>query len=194
MKAGYLDSNPENVRTAYMVLGGLVGAGMWLGLQASQSWHQLPPLATAFASGLSALVIVCFSWAMPRRTLKGARATDKIFGFVEFLRRTDQDRIRRINDPSLFERCLPYALAFGVASQWARVFEGIYTQPPTWYAGNWDTFSANRLGHDLNRATTSMGQSFTSTPRSSSSWGGGGFGGGGGFSGGGGGGGGGGAW
>lgn len=102
-----------------------------------------------------------------------------------------------MNDPSLFERCLPYALAFGVAEQWARAFEGLYTQPPSWYVGNGDGFSVSQFGRDLNHASSSMGQSFTSQPRSTSgsasSWGGSGFGGGG-FSGGGGGGGGGGSW
>ena len=191
--AGYLDGDPEAVRAGYLVLGGLAGAGIWVGLRVTQPWHQVLGLAPALASALSGLIVLGFRPFMPRRTRKGAEATDRIFGFLEFLRRTDQDRIRRINDPSLFERCLPYALAFGIAEQWARMFEGLATQPPSWYAGGWDTFSARQLGRDLNHMTSSMGQTFTSQPRSSGSYGGSGFGGGG-FSGGGGGGGGGGAW
>ena len=142
---------------------------------------------------LSILIVIAFGQIMPRRTLKGADTVDRLLGFLEFLRRTDQDRLRQINDPTLFERWLPYALVFGVASQWARAFEGITTQPPTWYAGSWDQFSAGRLGRELNYASASMGQALSSQPRSASSWGGSG-GGGGGSSGGGGGGGGGGAW
>jgi len=197
VKAGYLDSHPQKVRTGYLVLGLVLGLVVWVGLGVLQAWSHVPPLATALASGLSSLIVIMFSRIMPRRTLKGAQATDKIFGFLEFLRRADADRIRRINDPGLFERGLPYALAFGVADRWARAFEGLYTQPPSWYAGDWESFSPRRLGSDLDRATSSMGQTFASSPRSSggssSSWGGSGFGGGG-SSGGGGGGGGGGAW
>ena len=195
--AGYLDSNPEKVRGRYVLLGVfmLVGGGQWAVLQVTR-WHQVLGIAPALAVILSGLVVIGFSPWMPRRTLKGAAVTDRIFGFLEFLRRTDQDRLRRINDPSLFERCLPYALAFGVADQWTRAFQGLYTQPPSWYAGQWETFSTRQLGRDLTHLTASMGQTFTSQPRSSgssSSWGGSGSGGGG-FSGGGGGGGGGGAW
>ena len=192
---GYLDSNPETVRTSYLIGGPVLGILMGAALGASRSWHQLPSAPIILASVCSAVIVMLIGLAMPRRTLKGAETTDRLFGFLEFLRRTDQDRIRRINDPGLFERCLPYALAFGVANQWARAFEGIYTQPPSWYAGEWDSFSARRLGRDLDHATASMGRSFASQPRSSSSgsWGGSGSGGGG-FSGGGGGGGGGGAW
>ena len=197
VKAGYLDSDPRSVRMMYIAFGVIGGLVMATGLLSTISWHQLPVLPILLASGFSTLIIVLFAFIMPRRTMKGAKTTDQIFGFLEFLRRTDQDRIRRINDPALFERCLPYALAFGVADQWARAFEGIYTQPPSWYAGRWGTFSARQLSYDLHHATASMGRSFTSVPRSaggsSGSWGGSGSGGGG-FSGGGGGGGGGGAW
>jgi len=193
VKHGYFDSHPEEVRIRYLILAGGLGGTMMMGLL----WftHQLPQLSLVLASGLSTVIVVLFSLVMPRRTLKGAQLTDRITGFVEFLKRADADRIRRMNDASLFERCLPYALAFGVADRWAKAFEGMYTQPPSWYAGDWDTFSARRVGSDVHQAMSSMGRAFASQPRSggsSGSWGGGGFGGG--FSGGGGGGGGGGAW
>ena len=189
ISAGYLEGNPQKIRALYGFGGVVIGGGLWVVCGVSQPWHQLPAGPIGVAAVLSAVSIIAIGLAMPRRTLKGAQVTDRIFGFLEFLRRTDQDRIRRINDPTLFERCLPYALAFGVAQRWAKAFEGIATQPPTWYGGQWDTFSPSRLGRDLDRATASMNSSLSSQPRSSSS----GMGGGG-FSGGGGGGGGGGAW
>lgn len=190
---GYLDSHPERVRRRYLIAGVILGIGLYHVLMVGMAWHQLPLGAILVVSLLSGIVVAAFSWVMPRRTLRGAHATDQLFGFLEFLRRADQDRLRRLNDPSLFERGLPYALAFGVVSQWARAFEGLYTQPPSWYQGDWDRFSARRFGDELDRSVRSMGQTLSSAPRSSGSWGGSGSGGGG-FSGGGGGGGGGGAW
>ena len=191
--SGYLDSHPDKVRKRYLIGGVALGAALSHVLLSQAARLQMGVLPAVLAALLSGLIIVLFGLVMPRRTLKGARATQQSAGFLEFLRRVDQDRIRRLNDPALFERYLPYALAFGVAGQWARAFEGIYTQPPSWYGGQWDTFSPTRLGHDLNLTMASMGQTFTSQPRSSGSFGGSGVGGGG-FSGGGGGGGGGGAW
>lgn len=194
--AGYLDSNPDTVRSAYLFLGTLLSAGMLWALIALTPWHHLGTVPLAVASVLSGLIVAAFSPIMPRRTRKGADCAGRIAGFIEFLRRTDQDRLRRLNDSSLFERGLPYALAFGVAAQWARNFEGLYLTPPTWYAGRWDAFSPRGFARDLDHTTASMGRALSATPRaggSSGSWGGSG-GGGGGFSGGGGGGGGGGAW
>ncbi|MBI4342685.1 MAG: DUF2207 domain-containing protein [Candidatus Omnitrophica bacterium] len=187
--AGYLEGNPQKVRLVYTLGGAAAGILLWGGLLGAQPWHQLPTVPVLVAAVLSAMSIILIGLAMPRRTLKGSEVTGRIFGFLEFLRRTDQDRIRRLNDPSLFERCLPYAVAFGVAHHWAKAFEGLVTQPPSWYAGTWDTFSPSRLGADLHQATASMSRVFSSPPSSSSS----GFSGGG-SSGGGGGGGGGGAW
>ncbi len=196
INAGFLDSNPDSVRKSYFFGGILLGGAIFFGALLFLPLYHISFAVPAISSILSALVVILFGRVMPRRTLKGARLTYKILGFLEFLKRTDQDRIRRINDPGLFERGLPYALAFGVAEPWARAFEGLYTQAPAWYAGIGD-FSAWQFGRDLNYAASSMGRSFTSQPRSSggsaSSWGGSGFGGGG-FSGGGGGGGGGGSW
>ena len=140
---------------------------------------------------LSAGVIFLFSWFMPRRTLRGARLAEKVIGLQEFLRRTDEDRIKRDSDPAaLFERLLPYAMALGVANQWARAFEGIYQVAPAWFTSTTGgSFTPGDFTRRLGTASDRMGSTMASTPRSS---GGSGFSGG--FSGGGGGGGGGGSW
>jgi uncharacterized membrane protein len=93
--------------------------------------------------------------------------------------------------PELFDRYLPYAMAFGVEKNWARAFEGIYTQSPTWYVGSGSGgFSASRFSSSLSAMSSKAGSTLSSSPRSSSgsgfggggsSGGGGGGGGGGGF-------------
>ncbi len=191
---GYFDSHPDTVRAHYMAWSVGVGFSFCWGLTMTAGWHQGSVAAAWIASAMSTAIIFLFGFVMPRRTLNGAQVMDRLAGFIEFLRRADADRIRRINDPSLFERGLPYAMAFGLVDRWAKAFEGLAMAAPAWYGGQWDTFSVRGFGRELNHTMSSMGQSLTATPRSSSSWGGSGFGGGGGFSGGGGGGGGGGAW
>ncbi|HMJ58741.1 MAG TPA: hypothetical protein VK467_06365, partial [Gemmatimonadales bacterium] len=111
--------------------------------------------------------------------------------------------------PELFDKCLPFAMVFGLEKKLARAFEGIYTTPPTWYVGSRvGDFNVTRLSIHVADLMRNAGSAMTSAPRSSwsssggsgpsTSWGsgfgGGGGGGGGGFSGGGGGGGGGGAF
>jgi uncharacterized membrane protein len=82
-------------------------------------------------------------------------------------------------------------MAFGVERQFARAFEGIYTQAPQWYVGsNMAAFNISHFSSNMSHLSTAAGTTMSSSPRSSS---GSGFGGGG-SSGGGGGGGGGGAF
>ena len=90
--------------------------------------------------------------------------------------------------PELFEKYLPYAMALGIESKWAKAFEGIYTEPTQWYVGSnpTTTFHSTSFANDLSQMSSCTGSSMSSLPRSS---GGSGFsssgGGGGGFSGGG---------
>ncbi len=118
-----------------------------------------------------------------------------MLGFEEFLRRVEAEHLKRviIGHPELFDKYLPYAMAFGVEQQFARAFEGIYTQAPQWYVGpSMMNFSVSHFSSSMSHLSTVAGMTLSSSPRSSS---GSGFGGGGGgFSGGGGGGGGGGAF
>src|SRR5439155_5757914 len=132
---------------------------------------------------------------MPARTEAGTRALEQVLGFEEFMRRVEAEHLKRviIGHPELFDKYLPYAMAFGVEKTWARAFEGIYKQPPTWYVGpNITHFSVGNFSSSLATLSSQAGSSMTSSPRTSSGsgfGGGGGGGGGGGFSGGGGGGG-----
>jgi len=147
-----------------------------------------PPVV---ASILSGAVVFLFAPYMPVKTVKGVKAMGEILGFEEFLSRTERDRLERMKDANLFEKCLPYAIALGVSERWAKAFEGIEQEPPRWYVshGGSGEFRPSAFHHSLDSALSSMSEAMQSSPRSGGS----GFSGGGG-SGGGGGGGGGGSW
>ena len=186
VKRGCWWSRPDRVKVFWWGVAGAVFLAGMFGVDAS------PDPGILFAAlCLSSAIIFAFSWFMPRKTWQGARLAEKVAGFQEFLRRTDEDRIKRDSNPAaLFERMLPYAMALGVANQWAKAFEGIYRVSPSWFisaAGG--SFTPGDFTRRLSFASQQMAGSLASTPRSS---GGSGFGGG--FSGGGGGGGGGGSW
>ncbi len=185
-KQGYWWGRPDWVRLFWWIVAFVVF------VSGGSTLNAFPDPGVPFAAVfLSAAVIFVFSWFMPRKTPQGARVTEQILGFEEFLRRTDADRLKRESDPAaLFERMLPYAMALGVASQWARAFEGIYQVAPTWYTSTGGgSFTPGDFTRRLSSASDRMGASLASAPRSS---GGSGFSGG--SSGGGGGGGGGGSW
>src|SRR3989454_3140148 len=145
------------------------------------------------ASIVVLLILVGFAQIMPARTETGTRALEQVLGFEEFLRRVESEHLERviIGRPELFDKYLPYAMAFGVERQFARAFEGIYTQAPQWYVGpSVMNFNVGHFSSSMSHLSTVAATTMSSSPRSSS---GSGFGGGG-SSGGGGGGGGGGAF
>lgn len=161
----------------------LVGA---LGLALS-SRFLASPLTAILAAVLSAVPVFAFGLVMPARTEEGTRILEEILGFREFLSRVEEDRFRRmITSPAMFEAYLPYAMALGVEQRWARAFEGVFREPPSWYVGRGPvtTFDTTRFVGKLGQMTGRAASAMTSQPRSS---GGSGFsgGGGGGFSGGG---------
>jgi uncharacterized membrane protein len=137
------------------------------------------PLALFFAAISSALILIVFAQLMPARTIEGARAREATLGFKEFLGRVDSDRYKRmITSPEMFERFLPYAMAFGVEEKWAKAFENIYREPPTWYYGGTGHFSATSFSHSISSMSSAAASSMSSSPSSSGSGGGGSSGGG----------------
>jgi len=142
---------------------------------------------------LTILIVVLFGRQLSAKTVRGARTRVECLGFKEFMTRVDGDRIKRM-PPDTFEKFLPYAMAFGVEQHWAKAFQGLLTEPPTWYVGSgYGTpgmmWSPLMFTSSMSSFSSSAYQSFSAAPQASSSGSGfgsgGSFGGGGGFSGGG---------
>jgi uncharacterized membrane protein YgcG len=128
-----------------------------------------------------------------KRTNFGDEILAKTLGFKNFIEKAEKDRINRLvdEDPEYFYKILPYAMVLGVTDQWARQFEDIAIDEPSWYVNNTSRrFSTMYFVSHLNRTTESISKNMTASPSQSSSGGSSG----GGFSGGGSGGGGGGGW
>ncbi|MBK7410396.1 MAG: DUF2207 domain-containing protein [Saprospirales bacterium] len=148
--------------------------------------------------GVVAISSFIFLYPMLRRSTEGTDIYEHLRGFREFIKRADQQRLERLlqDDPAYFDKTLPYAIAFNMAKNWSSKFDGLFTEPPSWYHGYYVGHSyGSNFGSFAQDFTSSMHEvqsAFTSRPGSSGS---GSFGGGGGgFSGGGFGGGGGGSW
>lgn len=192
-ESGYYRDRPD--RTKRKWIGIAIAGGMLIGLGGTylSSLFLLTPVPFIIAGVISAIILMIFAQVMPARTESGTRALEQVLGFEEFLRRVEAEHLKRIiiGHPELFDKYLPFALAFGVARQFTRAFEGIYTEPPRWYVGaNVGAFNVTHFSNSISHMSSVAGSTLASQPRSSS---GSGFGGGG-SSGGGGGGGGGGAF
>ncbi len=186
-------ARPDNVKARWMVgavfLGGLLAVGGGGALAARLS---MTPLPFVLAGIISASIVGGFGLVMPARTVRGARTLEQVLGFEEFLGRTEGDRLRNfVRTPDMFEKFLPFAMAFGVEKKWAKAFESMALEPPRWYAGaaGYQAFNAATFSTRLSAMATKASSTMASSPRSSggsgfsggSSGGGGGGGGGGGF-------------
>ena len=186
---GLYTARPDRVRGMYIGLAIAVGVLIaWGGGKIMDSLG-MQPEAAVIAGIVSGLIVGAFAWFMPSRTVRGTRELENILGFREFLSRVDADRLNRtVKTPEMFEKFLPFAMALGVESNWAKAFEGIYQQPPQWYTGTSGvhTFNPGTFTNSLTRMSATAASVMTSAPRGSGGSGfsggssGGGFGGGGG--------------
>ncbi len=178
VKNRYFLINPEKVRNLYFLTGFL---SIVLGGFALAFFFPFSMGKGFIASGLTGLPILLFGRHMPAKARAGATAYMDILGFQEFMNRAEKDRLERMGDKDLFSKFLPYAIALGVADNWAEAFEGIYQEPPDWYVspGGFRTFYPIGFTRSINTVTSSLGSAMFSAPRGSSGGGGGGFGGGG---------------
>jgi hypothetical protein len=155
------------------VLGGLTM------LSFARAWILFEPVALIIATVASAIILVVFAAIMPARTAEGAHARAATLGFKEFLSRVEEDRYKRmITSPELFEKYLPYAMAFGVEEKWANAFKDIYREPPQWYTGGTGPFNVSSFSNSISTMSSAAASSMSSSPSSSGSGGGGSSGGG----------------
>jgi uncharacterized membrane protein len=168
---GLFPENPAKVRTKYYILAFF-----------------------AFITGniLLGIVAAVFGTFMPRKTEFGAQAAAIARSLKNFLVSQKLPLKFQAEKQMMFEKLLPYAIAFGVEKIWAKRFADLGIRQPSWYVSPSGTaFNTIIFANSLGRAAA---VSFAASAMSKSSSGfSSGFSGGG-FSGGGGGGGGGGSW
>jgi hypothetical protein len=70
------------------------------------------------------------------RTTLGSAARAQTLGFRRFLKTADLRRIARDDLPTVFDRHLPYAMAFGLADRWVARFAAVGITPDRWFTGD----------------------------------------------------------
>ena len=165
---------------AYLIIGFLVMFIFLLIASFTEAWVYV-------VSGILIMAeFLLFSKIMPVKSQLGVDVTQQIKGFKWFLKVTESKRASFHNPPTktpqLFYKLLPFAIAFKVEKKWAKQFEGIITESPTWYHGHMAYFSTSNFVSSVNSSVGSI----TTAASGGSGVGGGGAGGGGGGGGGGG--------
>ncbi len=137
VRRGYFPRSPEETRSRWAqlgtiglvlaVLGGCFGIATVGGLA---PWVLFPAAVLV----ILALVVRRLSGAMPRKTAAGSEAAAKWRAFRKYL--DDIEKYERIDGaPEIFDKYLPYAVAFGLERSWVQKFASVQTPTPAWFGG-----------------------------------------------------------
>lgn len=185
---GWFTRNPATVRGLAFLAGiVIVAAGVGVGLLFGLFGWGLVGLAGVIL-GLGVLLMNNHFGA---RTAEGSAMLAQARGFELYLRTAEADQIKFEEGIDVFSRYLPYAIMFGVAERWTKVFEqlaaqGRYTFDTPWYVGYGYGYGfgahgfASSMDHLASTMSSSMQHATAATSGGSGFSGGGGFGGGGG--------------
>ena len=125
-------------------------------------------LGAVFSVIVGAIAISKVSYVTPQ----GQLVRRELQGLKEFITRANKDELNYMAkvDPNqaLFEKLLPYAIAFDAVQQWTQAFQGIDLQMPDWYDapmyGAGDIFWTTMLFNDLTYFGRDYGDAMSYSP------------------------------
>ncbi len=133
---GYFVENPHKIRTKWALIGvGLFILNILLGCVFTGALAAISPLAVLImvGPGIFSFGVIILANFMPKKTQKGADEAAKWKAFRTYLKNLD-DYAELEKATELFERYLPYAIAFGLEKTYLKMWEPVQTVPvPTWY-------------------------------------------------------------
>lgn len=138
VRRGYFSRSPEATRSSWQTGGtvAIVGAVL-LGCLGAGAVAEVAPLAwipVAVLIGL-AVVVILLGRALPRKTVAGAEAAAKWRAFRKYL--DEIERFEQLDEArDVFDRYLPYAVAFGLERSWVQKFAAVRAPTPAWYGGS----------------------------------------------------------
>jgi uncharacterized membrane protein len=132
---GFFQRSPETTRRLYTMLGfGALVLAFIAGVFALIGLVSFAPgvLCIPFGLGVVAIGLFIIARAMPRKTSKGSQAAAQWNAFRRYLDNIeDYTDLQQATD--IFDRYLPYAIAFGLENSWVQKFAQVETPAPPWY-------------------------------------------------------------
>jgi uncharacterized membrane protein len=135
-QAGYLSKSRQKVRTTFFVLGGLLLALGLAGIVAmailasALGWGLFIVMGTLAFLGLLAIIL---GSALAPLSDAGAETAVNWNAFSNTLKAVSKGK-QAVDSPTMFEKYLPYAAAFGLLQPWAKHFEKEgWTKTPAYF-------------------------------------------------------------
>jgi hypothetical protein len=159
VSSGYYFARPDKRRKlwkAAAVLTAVLGIGLTV-LAIRRPSAMISPVPVTTAAVLSALILFVFAPIMPARTPAGTRTREAALGLKDFLSRVkDPHNTSVMTSPELFQRYLPYAIALGVADNWAKAFDDLYGGAPQWFVNGTGPFSASSFSRSIGTMSSAV--------------------------------------
>ena len=168
ISSGYYFTRPDKIEALWN-RAAIFAAIAGIPLAVLAFWYPsalISPALVTTSAVLSALVLYAFAQIMPARTAAGARARENALGLKDFLGRVKDPRnTTTMKSPEKFQRYLPYAIALGVAGNWAKAFDELYGGKPDWYVGGTGQFSASSFSRSISGISSAPKSSRSLRPR-----------------------------
>jgi len=132
---GFFRRSPERVRSTYAGVGVglliLIGVAGVCGAAAFSQYTEFA-ICLPLSLGVSALGLILIARVMPRKTQAGSEAAARWDAFKRYLK--DIEKYTNLEEAQdIFERYLPYAIAFGLDKEFIKKFAAVETPAPIWY-------------------------------------------------------------
>ena len=135
IRLGMYSYNPESSRSRYTLFGVILlifacviacAASLY---STAYSGYELCP---SVGIGLNAVILLFIASRMQARTRKGAETKMRVAAFKRYLQNIEKyTDIKTAKD--LFDKYLPFAVAFGLDRSWIQKFTAVQTPTPSWY-------------------------------------------------------------
>ena len=92
-------------------------------------------IIAAIAGVVFCIFLLVMNQYMVKKNREGNAVFSELKGFRQFIKIAEERKLKMLlkEDPGYFESTMSYALAFGLFDKWAKKFDGLDVQPPTWY-------------------------------------------------------------
>ncbi len=138
VRAGFYGNSPNVTRSSFQSLAVLIGVLAGLAFCASTIFSSFTSFAICLplALGVTAVAFFLIARQMPAPTRAGADMKMRAEAFKRYLQNIEKyTEVKESKD--LFEKYLPYAIAFGLERTWTRKFAAVDAPMPPWYVPTW---------------------------------------------------------
>jgi len=150
---GLFEDSPQDVRSVWIFFSVvLLGLAVLTGYVLINTFAEMTDAAIfpALGIGVTSIVMMILSNFMPRKSDEGAERAARWQAFRRYLKNIDQ--YTEMNaQKDIWDRWLPYAVAFGFEEELIYKFEAVGAPAPEWYDPSPDDSSPNRRRNKRNK-------------------------------------------